>query len=105
MTVREIMPDEAKEKLDDGSAVFVDIRDPGSYQMGHIKGAVSLSSQESADAFLAGADKKVTVVVVCYHGHSSMGGAAFLIERGFEDVYSMTGGFEYWRNQYEWVRG
>ena len=37
------------------------------------------------------------VLVYCYHGISSQNAAAFLIERGFETVYSLDGGFEAWR--------
>jgi len=34
------------------------------------------------------------MVVCCYHGISSQGVAQFLVERGFDQVYSLEGGFE-----------
>jgi thiosulfate sulfurtransferase len=36
-------------------------------------------------------------VVYCYHGHTSLGAAAYLRENGFTDVVSLSGGFELWR--------
>jgi len=36
-------------------------------------------------------------VVVCYHGHSSQPAAQYFAAQGFEDVYSMDGGFEVWK--------
>jgi thiosulfate sulfurtransferase len=36
-------------------------------------------------------------VVYCYHGHTSLGGAAYLMDQGFTEVYSLIGGFERWR--------
>ena len=41
-------------------------------------------------------DYEQPIVVVCYHGVSSQGAANYLIEQGFEDVYSMDGGFTQW---------
>ena len=35
----------------------------------------------------------------CYHGNSSLGGAAHLLSKGFEEVYSMSGGFAAWGDQ------
>ena len=36
------------------------------------------------------------ILVCCYHGMSSQSAAAFLCDRGFENVYSIDGGFERW---------
>lgn len=33
---------------------------------------------------------------MCYHGISSLNTAHFLIEQGFDHVYSVQGGFEGW---------
>ncbi|CRR54182.1 Thiosulfate sulfurtransferase GlpE [Pseudomonas aeruginosa] len=39
-------------------------------------------------------------MVVCYHGNSSQSAAAYFIQQGFSDVYSLDGGFELWRSVY-----
>lgn len=74
----------------------VDIRDPQSFSMGHMPNAMHLSN-DSLPTFLANTPKEKPVVVVCYHGISSQQAAQFLIEQGYEDVYSMDGGFEVWK--------
>jgi len=98
--VPEIDCDAARGMLDEGGATFVDIRDPGSFQAGHIPGARHLGDHNVRD-FVASEDPSRTVVVYCYHGNTSLGGAVWLREQGFEDVYSLTGGFEAWRQAFD----
>ena len=86
---------EAKEELDKRGAIFVDIRDPASYQDDHIPGAIHVND-ENVGAFIATADKTRLHIIYCYHGNNSQGGAAYFEENGFEDVYSMAGGFSEW---------
>ena len=100
MEIPQIQIHEAKKKLDEQSCVFVDIRDPGSYGQAHIPGAIHLSDG-NVQEFLQNTAKDQNVVVYCYHGNSSMGATAFLIENGFTNVASMSGGFEAWRPVYE----
>lgn len=85
--------------LSDGKVQLVDIRDEQSYAAGHIEGARHLDNT-TLQAFVEEADPDQPVIVYCYHGNSSQPAAAFLNEHGFEDVYSMDGGFEVWRQQY-----
>ncbi len=79
-----------------GDVVVADIRDAGSFQAGHIEGAVNLSNDNLAE-FMENTPKTKPVVVVCYHGVSSQQAAQFLVGQGYEQVYSMDGGFEGWR--------
>lgn len=80
-------------------AVVVDIRDPHSFANGHIRGARHLDNHSLAD-FIAGADFAAPLLVVCYHGNSSQSAAAYLAHQGFEEVYSLDGGFELWHSRY-----
>lgn len=96
MDVREITVEDANTLIAQGSATFVDVRDPWSYEEGHIPGAIHVNDGE-VDAFVSSADKTRPLVVYCYHGFSSIGGAAYFAEQGFTDVASMSGGFEAWR--------
>ena len=93
--IPEIDIERAKKTLDEKGAVFVDIRDPQSFRAAHIPWAINVDDR-TLPAFLAAADKKRTLIVYCYHGHSSLGGAAYFIEEGFADVDSRSGGFEAW---------
>jgi thiosulfate sulfurtransferase len=100
MEIPQIQIHEAKKKLDEKSSLFVDIRDPGSFRQAHIPGAIHLNDG-NVQEFLQQTDKNKEVVVYCYHGNSSMGATAFLMENGFTHVASMSGGFEAWRPVYE----
>lgn len=93
--VREINLIEGRRRLSEGQ-LFVDVRDAGSFQEAHVPGALHLNDQ-SLEAFLTKADKQKPVVVYCYHGHTSLGASAYLVENGFTDVVSLSGGFELWR--------
>ena len=93
-----ISPQQAQ-TLRERQAVVVDIRDPQSFAQGHICGARHLDNHSLAD-FIAQADFEQPLVVVCYHGNSSQGAAAYLAHQGFAEVYSLDGGFELWRQCY-----
>jgi thiosulfate sulfurtransferase len=92
---KEIAPEKVKEMLEEGSANVVDIRDPGSYSAGHIPTAVSVSDS-TVQQFIESAEKEKPLVVCCYHGISSQGAAEYFSENGFNEVYSMTGGYSAW---------
>ena len=100
MDIPQIQIHEAKKKFDLKQCVFVDIRDPGAYGAAHISGALHLHDG-NVQEFIQTTDKNADVVVYCYHGNSSLGAAAYLIENGFKNVASMSGGFEGWRQVYE----
>lgn len=100
MEIPQIQIHEAKEKLQRKDAVFVDIRDPGSYGAAHIPGALHLHDGNVRE-FMESADKEKALVVYCYHGNSSLGAAAYFMDNGFRNVASMSGGFEAWRQLYE----
>ncbi len=91
---------ETKTLMDESQATVVDIRDPQSFQNGHMPTANHISNDNLAD-FIAEADKSKPLVVVCYHGNSSQQAAQFFAEQGFSEVFSMDGGFEAWKLQYE----
>lgn len=89
---------QAAELIEQGAAV-ADIRDPQSYQNGHMPTAVNLNN-DNLPQFIADADLDQPLIVCCYHGISSQSAAAYLVQQGFDTVYSMDGGFEQWHNTY-----
>ena len=91
---------DSKALLDEGKAQFIDIRDPNSFAAGHIPTSLHLND-ETAETFITTADKTKPTLVCCYHGNSSQSAAEFLSEKGFEDVYSIDGGFEAWKLEFE----
>ena len=97
--IPEISPEAAKKQHRRKAALFLDIRDPGSYAAGHIPGAVSVSDANIQEV-VASTAKDRRVIIYCYHGNSSRGATAFFLEKGFDTVFSMSGGFEHWRTSY-----
>lgn len=92
----EIDVQEAKRRFDEKAAVFVDVRMGRDYAFAHVPGALHLRDDNVED-FIEKTPKDTPVVVYCYHGYVSVGGAGFLRSRGFTDVCSIAGGFEAWR--------
>ncbi|MGL5597426.1 MAG: rhodanese-like domain-containing protein, partial [Aeromonas sp.] len=45
-------------------------------------------------------DVDTPVIVMCYHGNSSQGAAQYLLQQGYDEVYSLDGGFEGWRSTF-----
>ncbi len=80
-------------------AVVADVRDAASFAAGHVKGSQHLDNS-SLPFFIQQADFAVPLIVVCYHGNISQGAAAYLQEQGFDEVYSMDGGFAAWGMQF-----
>jgi thiosulfate sulfurtransferase len=87
---------QAQQKQSESTVRFVDIRDDSAFEAGHIKGSTHLTNG-SLHSFMADVEFNTPVIVCCYHGISSQQAAQFLIHQGFEEVYSLDGGFEAWR--------
>ncbi len=98
MSFKRISIEQAKALIQSGNPAIVDVRDPASYQAGHIENAVLLDNHSVRD-FIADTSSDTPVLVYCYHGNSSQGAARFLAEQGFEEVYSVDGGYEVWKTQ------
>ncbi|MAG32723.1 MAG: thiosulfate sulfurtransferase GlpE [Deltaproteobacteria bacterium] len=101
MNVPEIDLEDAKQAFDGGGATFMDIRDPKSHAQAHIPGAHHLTSKGDMDQLCADTAFDATVIVYCYHGNSSKGVTQYLLDQGFTNVQSLTGGFEAWRLSYD----
>lgn len=93
---------DAQQKLADQQVKVVDIRDEASFNAGHIKGSTHLTNG-SLHSFMSNVEFDTPVIVCCYHGNSSQQAAQFLIHQGFEEVYSLDGGFEAWRQNQPFV--
>lgn len=91
-----ISVEEAQSLLAKGQARLVDTRDPQSFALAHVEQSYHLTN-DTLVAFTNEVDYETPVIVMCYHGVSSQGAAQYLIEQGFEEVYSLDGGFEAWR--------
>ncbi len=95
---KHLSPEDLAIMMDNKFIQIVDIRDEKSFGTGRIKGARHLDNT-SIQGFIETADLDAPLVVCCYHGNSSQSAAAFLSEKGFDEVYSLDGGFNQWALQ------
>ena len=94
-----ISAQDAHQKLEAGEARLVDIRDPQSFETAHAVGAFHLTNG-SLVRVMNEVDFDTPVIVMCYHGNSSQGAAQYLLQQGYDAVYSLDGGFEAWRREF-----
>jgi len=85
---------DAKTLIESGVTI-ADIRDEASYQSGHLNDAILLNEANLND-FIQHNDFDKPILVYCYHGHSSQHAADFLVKQGFDEVYSLLGGYTAW---------
>lgn len=95
MSFKHISVAQTRDMLARDDVVIADIRDPNSYTSGHIPGSEHLSNSNIGQ-FMQDKEFEQPIIIVCYHGVSSQGAANYLVEQGFEEVYSMDGGFTKW---------
>jgi thiosulfate sulfurtransferase len=97
MNIPEIDLEAGLAALESGKTTFLDIRRPNDRAMNSIPGSAALSDANVED-FIRATPKDQSLVVFCYHGISSRGATAYLLESGFTDVKSLRGGFEGWHS-------
>jgi rhodanese-related sulfurtransferase/rubrerythrin len=96
--VKVISADKTKELLKNkpqAELEIIDVRQPAEYERGHITGAKLMPMSTLADN-AEKLDASKTIVTYCRSGVRSRSAAALLKRKGFEDIFSMTGGIEAW---------
>lgn len=96
MAYRRIDVTRARELIEEGNAVVVDVRDVASYEAGHVPASESLNDS-NVQTFVQTADRSRPLIVCCYHGNMSQGAADYFSENGFADTYSLDGGYDAWQ--------
>jgi sulfur-carrier protein adenylyltransferase/sulfurtransferase len=96
--ISEIDASHARDRIESGEPVVVDVREQDEWDEGHIPGAVHVprGHLESRIERLA-PDTSRPVVVYCSAGNRSAFAAKTLAELGYEDVVSLAGGFTDWK--------
>ena len=96
--IAEIDATQARERIESGEPVVVDVREQDEWDEGHIAGAVHIprGHLESRIERLA-PDTSRPVIVYCSAGNRSAFAAKTLSELGYEEVVSLAGGFTDWK--------
>ena len=98
MQAQTISPRDAKRRLDDGTAILVDIRDPQEHARENIACAelVPLSRMPAHD-FARAQARCPAVIFHCQSGNRTKLNAAQLCGFGFAEVYVLDGGLNAWK--------
>jgi molybdopterin/thiamine biosynthesis adenylyltransferase/rhodanese-related sulfurtransferase len=98
--IREVDTARADELRQRSGAVVLDVREPDEYEQGAIPGAVHIprgTLESSVESRIT--DKSAPVIIHCASGVRSAFAAKTLTDMGYEDVVSMTGGFNKWKDE------
>ena len=95
-TVKHINVLEATSLLNSDAVTIIDIRDRQSFEIDHMQNAHHITGK-NAKYFIKKTDKEQPLLVYCYHGNSSQVAAKYFSENGFNQVYTLDGGFDIWR--------
>ncbi len=82
----------------EGKAVFIDVRSNEQYQLGHIKGALSIPGSQLIKRYAeVPPHKTVITYCACSAEQSSGRAAADLIAHGVKNVWALKGGLQEWK--------
>lgn len=92
----EIRPGELFDLIQRGEPVrLIDVRTPEERAIASIEGS-RLATQELVREMLSGWPRDAMIVTFCHSGVRSLSAASFLIEKGFSNVRSLSGGIDAW---------
>jgi rhodanese-related sulfurtransferase len=97
-TVRHVDPDGAARCLGDPEVIILDVRTPGEFKAGHLKGARLLDFQAPDFAQkLAQLDRQKTYLLHCASGARSRAALDTFRRLGFKSVVHLDGGLNAWK--------
>jgi len=95
--IHEVTPEQVREMLlRNESAVYLDVREPNEWNLGRIPRAMHLPRGNLETKVEAMIDRGQKVVVYCARGNRSALAALTLKQMGYENVASMSRGFQGW---------
>jgi rhodanese-related sulfurtransferase len=95
--IREISPAETKALHDRGEdVVYLDVREPNEWNLGHIPGAVFLPRGNLESKIEGTVDRSKRIIIYCARANRSALAADTLQQMGYEKVESMAEGFGGW---------
>jgi rhodanese-related sulfurtransferase len=96
--ITEINAQELKEKLTSGDSFkFIDCRELGEWEEGHIEGATLIPLSEFQEKYEAAlTDKNETIVIQCRSGKRSMNACMFLLSKGYNNLINLEDGIMGW---------
>ena len=86
-------------KISDPAVVILDVRTPGEFNEGHIKGAVNVDYEGmNFEGEVNKLDKTKTYAVYCRSGRRSGLATEVMAKNGFKSIFNLNGGVIDWQN-------
>ena len=95
-TFRRIDVATAAQLFERDDILVLDSRDPANFELAHIPNARRLSG-ENLDITIVNTARTTPVLLYCYHGNASRVYGQTFADFGFNEVYSLDGGFAAWQ--------
>ena len=94
-----ISPAEAQKRIAEGNVAVIDVRTAGEVAEGMIAGAThaDILTPSDFEKSLSSLDPSKPIIVYCKVGGRSKKAADLLIDRGFFQVYNISGGMDAWK--------
>lgn len=90
--VKRVLPQQAKQRMEAGGCVVLDVRGPEEFAAGHLPGAVCIPGGQLADRAAAELPcKSQPILVYCRSGRRSAAAAAELDALGYAEVWDLGG--------------
>ena len=97
LTFQDINSDELELMIKKEDLILLDVRTPTEYSNGHLISALNINYYgNNFDKKIDELDKSKPIVVYCKSGGRSSKSALKLVEKGFEQIYNLRGGFDQW---------
>ena len=96
MAIQQWMPVDVKERMKGNRPLqIIDVREPAEFASGHIPGAklIPLGQLMNRSSEI---NPSQDCVVVCRSGNRSAMACQFLQQKGFNKLYNLMGGMNYW---------
>jgi rhodanese-related sulfurtransferase len=105
--VKQVSADEFEKATNTENIQVLDVRTAGEYQTGHLKHAL-LADWNNAEQFKDRTqylDKTKPIYIYCLSGGRSAAAAQWLQQKGYNNVYSLKGGINAWKQANKNVEG
>jgi len=98
-SITNVTADEVYKMLSSNKDYFIlDVRSKEEFDSGHIEGAYLLPVSELENR-LAELPQDKPIIVYCRSGSRSTSAANILLEKGFKEIFNMTGGITEWQSK------
>ena len=98
-SITNVTADEVYKMLSSNKDYFIlDVRSKEEFDSGHIEGAYLIPVSELENR-LAELSKDKPIIVYCRSGNRSTSAVNILLEKGFKEIFNMTGGITEWQSK------